>query len=128
MYICININSRVTELHHTLRSIKESTRRSDKKNKNKNRKMKTTPKPLKKNLKGYQVSQRLSVITLQPRNRKQKHNQGHLTHSAEPQLAIKLYVMMQPGPDPRPPETPEVWKHGGTSRWTCGPGEEGETG
>lgn len=25
MYICININSRVTELYHTLRSIKEKT-------------------------------------------------------------------------------------------------------
>lgn len=26
MYICININSRVTELHHTLRSIKDNER------------------------------------------------------------------------------------------------------
>lgn len=26
MYICININSRVTELHHTLRSIKDKKR------------------------------------------------------------------------------------------------------
>lgn len=26
MYICININSRVTELHHTLRSIKDNKR------------------------------------------------------------------------------------------------------